>query len=367
MSHHPANDQLSAFLDGELDDAEAAAVEAALEGDEGLRDELTQLKSVQRLLRTHGPARAPEGFAARVIAAAAEEDNVVAFPWWRRPFGVPVEGVLIAAAAALVLIVALPRGEAVDGNDPAPAVGIEREAPAKNSVAKDVPKDGTADDDAVADATDGQELALGAKGRGMGGGGTAEAKDAGATAPSPKEAPVLKKELVAPKPAPTKGATEGVGGLDAGTADNGATEAGGGTDGAEGVPFKGNGAGAADVEDPTMAASGVAIDLYSEDEDILRQLQVLASRHGGVLRDRAGNAIQVGILQADVTELDVDVPSDQASAFTKALSGLDAKVTSTGNSTLTAGPSIKLPIRIVWVKNGPPNARKTKSVETLEE
>ena len=99
-----AQDQLSAYLDGELSDEEVRVLEQALEGDAELRHQLARLERVQNLLRTHGPVLAPEGFTERVQAAVADEPRV-AVPWWK---GRSLEGAALLLAAAAALLIALP-------------------------------------------------------------------------------------------------------------------------------------------------------------------------------------------------------------------------------------------------------------------
>lgn len=60
--------QLSAYIDGELNAAEVSAVEQALAGDPELARELEQLKAARGLLRRLPVERAPDDFAARVLA-----------------------------------------------------------------------------------------------------------------------------------------------------------------------------------------------------------------------------------------------------------------------------------------------------------
>ena len=102
-----ADERVTAYLDGELDAAELARFEADLERDPSLQAELDALVQVQVTLREHLPMKAPADFLDDVLAAAAEE-GVVQLAWYRRPFGIPLEGLAVAAAALLVVYVALP-------------------------------------------------------------------------------------------------------------------------------------------------------------------------------------------------------------------------------------------------------------------
>ena len=109
MSTRFADERLSAYLDGELSSTEAQSFEQQLERDPELRSEVEAFEAAAKLLREHGPVRAPAGFHARVLDAVRDEP--LRPPWWswlRRPFGLPMEGLLVAAAAVVVLWVALP-------------------------------------------------------------------------------------------------------------------------------------------------------------------------------------------------------------------------------------------------------------------
>ena len=109
MSTGFADERLSAYVDGELDAAERKRLELELERDPELRAEVEALQATQSLLQRHGPAVAPTDFRVRVLEAVADEP--VSAPWWawlRRPFGLPSEGLLVAAVAVAVLWVAIP-------------------------------------------------------------------------------------------------------------------------------------------------------------------------------------------------------------------------------------------------------------------
>lgn len=104
------HDNLSAYLDGELTDAETVEFEAELARDPLLRESLTELEDVVHWMRRDGPEAAPFGFHRRVMDRIEEEHPAAdaAWTWWRRPFGIPLEGWLIGAAAAAALLLALP-------------------------------------------------------------------------------------------------------------------------------------------------------------------------------------------------------------------------------------------------------------------
>ena len=125
MTRATASEQLSAWIDGELTDAEAAELEAELARDPSLQAELAELEAVVRIMHDEGPAQAPLGFQERVVARVEREHPARGRlgAWIRRPFGVPLEGWTLAAAAVAVLIVtvlpALRRAPPPIGGEPA--------------------------------------------------------------------------------------------------------------------------------------------------------------------------------------------------------------------------------------------------------
>jgi negative regulator of sigma E activity len=181
-----AADDLSAWLDGELDDERAAELEAELQRDPDLRAELDQLESVVRLVREAGPSQAPRGFAHRVMARIDQEEaksTRSAWAWLRRPWGIPLEGWALGLAAALALLLLIPfHGGSKDESEPptrevspaalempqAPKVSAEEGAPevipgkvtvepkpvAKGEAAPPAPVAGTASEEAPAPTTE---------------------------------------------------------------------------------------------------------------------------------------------------------------------------------------------------------------------
>ena len=68
-------DMLSAYLDGELTDAERAAVEAQLEASAEWRDELAEVRAARDALRGLPEREAPAGFWDAVHARVAADDD----------------------------------------------------------------------------------------------------------------------------------------------------------------------------------------------------------------------------------------------------------------------------------------------------
>jgi negative regulator of sigma E activity len=105
------SENLSAYLDGELTESEARAVEVELAQDPTLRAELDLLRETVDFMQMNGPVHAPPDFFVNVIDAVENEKKAV--PWWRKltqPFGFRPQGLAVLAVAALVLVIAIPFG-----------------------------------------------------------------------------------------------------------------------------------------------------------------------------------------------------------------------------------------------------------------
>ena len=122
-----------------------------------------------------------------------------------------------------------------------------------------------------------------------------------------------------------------------------------------------------------MASAGMQAQLYTESEEMLGTLQATISRYGGVIRDSNGKVLKTGLLTDSETLLFLDVPSDRIAELNKELAALGATVETTNGSTITAGSSMKMPIRVVLMGNGPstgkqaPNAAKQKMADDAYE
>ncbi len=101
---HPLEENLTAYIDGELSPADAAAMEAALKEDSGLRAMEAALRgAVVATRQLSHPAPSPA--LAKSVMALLEE----APPAWWRPWLTPVRlGPLVALAAAVVVILSRP-------------------------------------------------------------------------------------------------------------------------------------------------------------------------------------------------------------------------------------------------------------------
>jgi len=98
------NQQLSAYLDGELGEPDLQRVERALEADPALREELAELSATRDLLRALPVERAPQDLAARVMAEAERAKLVGATHTETAPS--PLRWIRYMATAAVLLIAA---------------------------------------------------------------------------------------------------------------------------------------------------------------------------------------------------------------------------------------------------------------------
>jgi anti-sigma factor RsiW len=130
-------DMLSAYLDGELTEAERAAVEARLEVSVEWQEELAEVESARAIVRGLPTRDAPPGFWDRVVAhVEAESTTATATPEAEVPPAVPITAArsarrgtrvsrgravtwlagAAAAVAAVVVVVSLPGRDTVKPN-----------------------------------------------------------------------------------------------------------------------------------------------------------------------------------------------------------------------------------------------------------
>lgn len=112
MEHEIALDKLDEWLDGELGEADAAALSRHLDGCDACRREAARRKRLGEALFSPVPAEDPrrtEAFVRRVMAAVAEEE----VPFWRRlAAGVLTPALALGLAALLFNIVSPAPGAA---------------------------------------------------------------------------------------------------------------------------------------------------------------------------------------------------------------------------------------------------------------
>jgi anti-sigma factor RsiW len=105
------NDVLSAYLDGELTDAERAEVEARLEQSAEWRAELAEVRAARVALRGLPLRDAPHGFWDAVYASVVADDDDVVVPItaarsqrWRRWGWVAASAAAVAAVVAVIVV-----------------------------------------------------------------------------------------------------------------------------------------------------------------------------------------------------------------------------------------------------------------------
>jgi len=104
-------EQLSAYIDGELSETEARNVSSAIEADPLLAQELQKLRSVRQLYRTSDVQHAPRGFTDRVLNAVEREElmkevvtrQAMTTPFWKKSLAVAAV-TLLAAGIGIILV-----------------------------------------------------------------------------------------------------------------------------------------------------------------------------------------------------------------------------------------------------------------------
>jgi len=290
VTHAEASEQLSTYLDGELTDAERAALEAQLAQDPSLRSELEQIEAAVTFLRTHGPIQAPPDFRDKVLAAV--QDEPMPGGWWRwlrRPFGLPIEGLAIALAAALVLIVALP-------------LGLHKPATQVKDLAAD-PYGFVSREERAAPSSSPKE----------------QADDR--AEPGAKAAPATAVPSAVQQPAQNASGASSIGG-----------------DGTAAVDATGSGT----AQAPQPAPGAVyAYQILTGDTDALAKLQRIAARYRGQVLDAKGRPVQ-GALQPGASYT-VELPSSALAPFGDDLRTL-GMVTEIPQPSAYAGGTVKVQI-----------------------
>ncbi len=137
MDEFFARNRLSAYIDGELSDAEMAEVARAIEEQPELREAYLELKAAVDLLRQHGPVQAPPDFHRGVMRRV--EGLSRGRSWLERLLGpvgrYPVQGLGVAVVAAAVLLLVFrgplmhdPTLEGMEASGPETPGEVDREA-----------------------------------------------------------------------------------------------------------------------------------------------------------------------------------------------------------------------------------------------
>lgn len=345
-----ARNRLSAYLDGALSQQEAAEVEAAIDQDPALQAEFDAMRRTVELLRQQGPAEAPTGFHARVMAQVADEPapGKVTSLFHRVFARVPVEAVALAAAAVVVVLVIQQRGQD-ELTDSAAALREQASSyeGSSGSLAKDEAPAPEADAQAAQQPAEPieqaqAEPARAAKAAPNADGDLLTGRGAGVDADLPTQAAPM-----------TKGALEkGVMDKKAGPAMRGAKvpdepyyagweqEAPGGLDASDVAANTGD-----DIGTPEELYQGIdmarpfAYRISLADAQILFQLSAVAEQSGGRLTDASGRTLSPTALSADggYTRVHVVVPRDASAAVHDRLRALQATATPPPSTTVLYG------------------------------
>jgi len=197
MTIDEVQENLSAYMDGELDETRRRAVEEALAAQPELRAELAALRRTVELVGSLPRQSAPPGFAARVAAAIGAEakGRPAARPGWLRP---------VAAAAAACLVVGLVALLLAHRDGARPAAVKAPGGPAEEEIARS--RSGTHKRALQEAALEAERMAKGAKPRADAAGDAMEGKTA-AEAPERQEGDVdrfASRTRVAPRRVPSK-------------------------------------------------------------------------------------------------------------------------------------------------------------------
>ncbi len=328
------HEELSAYLDGELTDAEAAELEAELARDSELRHELAALEEAVVWLRREGPDEAPLGFHRRVMDRI-EAEHPRSTAWWawlRRPLGLRPEGWLVAAAVAAVLLFAVLRApkEAPppEWPGPPPPGSTERANPAVVGGLEDLELP-----DEPTDAADE---------------GTAEA-----VPPPRKDAPAPRKRLFEPEPslevpppatkrAPSKPSEGAAAGPEQGPASEGGTDD---------PPDP-----AASPEAPQVLApqpAGYRVTVRSTDPALKGKVLRVAARYTDLITDLRGQDIEQSAMAGPEESLVVWLPQDQLTDFRRDLGSLGFMVASEGDQELVGGGPMAVRVLLQQVEPAP--------------
>jgi len=308
MSGSTANDQLSAYLDGELSDLESAELEEQLAADPTLRSELGALREAADFMRTHGPVQAPPGFAARVLDRVEHEP--APGRWWRwlrRPLGIPVEGLAVAVAAAVVLFIALDLGDQPEMSEGPAAAPVQAAPEGVDDQAGAEEPDAVADLEPAPDAWDTDTL----------------------RSTVSKRAPPPKAPAKTIRPATSSSSTKPT------------------------APTQQEASGSSEAQAPTPARPPMVSVPYASyqvqtyDPQVLAKLQKLVGKLGGTILDEGGTPITTGHLEPGSRQVvRVVIPSATLAQFDDDIHGLGMLTKYPGQSDMMAMDTVPIPVTI---------------------
>ena len=326
-----ARNRLSAYLDGELTQAESREVEAALARDASLKAEFDAIRHAVDLLRGEGMVDAPRGFADRVRARTDREPMPLGWRRWVRQ--IRLEPVLLAAAACLVVAYVGHRKELpelappTDGIATAGAFGaddppaVELAPAAANAPVAGVASSNTVDNDGVL----GNEAKPAAK------------MDIGAY-DVPKQ-----QSMASSKPRNKKQALD-VEQWQAEWEKDAPLNTGQATSGGPGALNTGENA-VAEVQ--FFSPAPFRYRVAANDERGLKQLEAIARDLGGELQDSRGGRVAAWMLEeGDSRKLRVVVPAYNASALAARLREIGTVETIKESETLVKDANTDVPVQV---------------------
>jgi negative regulator of sigma E activity len=331
-----ADERLTDFIDGELSDSEAAELEAELARDPELRAMLADLRHVRDTLATHGPVKARPVLFDKVMAAVENEPMPAnnSWAWLRRPFGIPLEGLALVAAALLVVLIGLnlkgaammaptddaasPPADDLDNTAvPMPEPAKSDEAPKQAGTAADVPEQKTLPVDNI----------------------TVPVPKKPTASPKPTSAPPSTSSYgsygssapttTPPPPAPPPVVSTTPGTPDASTAPPATTSTA--PDSLDSVP--------------ALAPWGYLIKAW--DDTILADLQRVAGKYGGRVVDIRGTPIRGGTVSPSGGTYYLQIPHDHVAEVDDMLRGLGAESTGRVDTRMYLADTVQMEVRIL--------------------
>jgi negative regulator of sigma E activity len=309
MKEFFATNRLSAYIDGELSDAEMAEVEKSIRENPSVRAEYSRMLNAVELLRSQGPVEAPEGFSERLAALLATEPLPRSRTRWiPKPFRhLPLEAFGLAIAAVLVVFL-IQRGPAEENQEDGQSELVVQEDPVEPSETPSESKEPEVVQEELAASLENSQQRV------------------------PAEA-ATKKERVVRTPVLPKDPTES-----SSVPSRANTEAGGAS-GAEAAPLEE--VGAMDWEEqfaeagstkgerysgPTVAMGPVRYRLFPKSSEILWQIERLAQLYGARLMKSAGGKLSPFSMttEENYANLKIQMSPERMEAFVAALQDLGA-------------------------------------------
>lgn len=339
-----ARNRLSAYIDGELSQAEAREVEAALSRDATLKAEYDSLRYAIDLLQGEGLVEAPRGFAEAVRARTDREPMPLGWRRWVRQ--IRLEPVLLAAAALLVVAYVghrkdlpelAPPNEGIasagafakdlDEPDLAAAAGASPEA-AGPGVNPEEPRQevvasaNSLDNDGVL----GNEVKPAAKA-------SKESYDPKQQSMAPQKSSGKKQALEVEQWQPEWEVDSPANTASAGNSASGNTAGGSGSANTGEVQF--------------FSPAPFRYRVVANDEKGLKQLEAIAKELGGELQDSRGGRVAAWMLEeGDSRKLRVVVPGYNASALAQRLREIGTVETIKENETLVKDANSAVPVQV---------------------